>query len=62
MSTTVTSPAWALPGAIHSPGLAAWKVAVARGPDRRPGDLAGRGVDAAGHVAGDTIAPPRRAG
>ena len=29
MSITRTSPAWALPGAIHSPGLAAWKVAVA---------------------------------
>ena len=29
MSITVTSPAWALPGEIHSPGLAAWKVAVA---------------------------------
>ena len=29
MSTTVTSPAWALPGAIQSPGLPAWKVAVA---------------------------------
>ncbi len=30
MSTTRTSPAWALPGAIHRPGLAAWNVPVAR--------------------------------
>ena len=30
MSTVWTSPAYALPGLIHSPGLAAWKVAVAR--------------------------------
>ena len=28
MSTTTTSPACALPGAIHRPGIAAWKVAV----------------------------------
>ncbi len=28
MSTTTTSPAYALPGAIHRPGIAAWKVAV----------------------------------
>src|ERR1700759_1159730 len=26
MSMTVTAPAWALPGLIHSPGLPAWKV------------------------------------
>jgi len=29
MSTVLTSPAWSLPGAIHRPGLPAWKVAVA---------------------------------
>ena len=40
MSSTRTSPACSLPGAIHSPGLAAWKVAVA-GPDRSAGHLAG---------------------
>ena len=28
MSATSTVPAWALPGLIHSPGLAAWKVTV----------------------------------
>ena len=34
MSITVTSPAWVLPGAIHRPGLPAWKVAVACGAHR----------------------------
>jgi len=29
MSATCTSPACCLPGAIHRPGLAAWKVTVA---------------------------------
>ena len=53
MSTTVTSPAWFLPGAIHSPGLAAWNVAVAAARTADPGDLAGRRVDAARNVAGD---------
>ncbi len=28
MSATSTVPEWALPGLIHSPGLAAWKVTV----------------------------------
>ena len=53
MSITRTSPAWALPGAIHRPGLAAWNVPVARARDRVAGDLAGGCVDAAGHVAGN---------
>ena len=35
MSTTRTSPACCLPGSIHSPGLAAWNVAVATGAHRR---------------------------
>ena len=29
MSTVSISPAWLLPGLIHSPGLGAWKVTVA---------------------------------
>ena len=53
MSITRTSPACALPGAIQSPGLAAWKVAVAPARTAAPCDLAGRGVDAARHVACD---------
>ena len=37
MSTTVTtSPACALPGWIHSPGLPAWKVTVASAPTATP--------------------------
>ena len=52
-SITRTAPACSLPGAIHRPGLAAWKVAVAAARTATPCDLAGRGVDAAGDVGGD---------
>ena len=44
MSTTSTAPAWALPGWIHRPGLARWKVAVATARIAAPVDLAGGGV------------------
>ena len=53
MSTTSTMPAKPLPGAIQSPGLPRWKVAVASASHRLALDLAGRGVDAARHVGGD---------
>ena len=46
------------PGAIHSPGLAAWKVAVAARAHRDARHLAGRGV----HPAGDVGRDDRRAG
>ena len=58
MSITRTVPACDLPGLIHSPGLAAAKVAVARAPDRLALHHAGGGVDAAGHVGGDDRAAP----
>ena len=36
MSSVCTSPAWALPGRIHSPGLAAWKVTVSEAHTAAP--------------------------
>ena len=36
MSTVSTAPAWALPGLIHRPGLAAWKVTVPRARTAAP--------------------------
>ena len=72
MSIVSTSPACALPGRIHSPGLAAWKVTVTaartarprprrsrrRRRSARPRSTTGapRGVDRV-----DRLAPPRRA-
>src|SRR5947199_8672886 len=36
ISITETEPAWVLPGSIHSPGFAAWNVAVARARPATP--------------------------
>ena len=71
MSATSTVPAWALPGLIHSPGLAAWKVTVTLACTAARRDLAGRRVDPARDVdahhrarrrcrARRSRAPPRR--
>ncbi len=53
MSIVCTSPACALPGWIHSPGLAAWKVTVSAARTAAPRDDARGSVHAARHIDAD---------
>ena len=57
MSITCTSPAWALPGCTHRPGLAAWKVAVAAARTASPSTSPVEPLTPLGMSAATTGAP-----
>ena len=57
ISITLTRPAWSLPGAIHRPGLAWWKVAVTCARTAAPATSPVEASTPLGTSAATTVAP-----